>query len=77
MLILLLFRPDAAERFIDCDISDGSISVAGSEIPLDGSALIDAYSEIERQASSLVPDEINDFLSSISEWIRKTFTKAD
>lgn len=73
ILIILLIHPEKAEKFIDCDITDGSISVAGNEIPVGGSVIFDAYSEVEKQASSLIPSEINKLLENVSEWISDCF----
>ena len=72
-LILLVVRPESAERILDCDVTDGSISVVGNEIPFDGDLLLDAYSGIEEKASSLVPSGVRRILSDISEWISKVF----
>ena len=59
LLILLALYPGKAKKFIDCDASDGSISIAGAEISVNSSAIIDAYSEVEKQASSLIPSEVS------------------
>ena len=72
-IVLLVFRPESAERIIDCDASDGSISVAGNEIPIDGSVIFDTYSGIEERASSLIPSEISKILSDVSEWLSGFF----
>ncbi len=72
--VLLVFRPESAEKIIDCDVSDGSISVAGNEIPVDGTAIMETYSGIEEKASSLIPSGVSKFLSEISEWMSKFFT---
>ena len=68
-LVLLVLRPESAEKLIDCDVSDGSISVAGSEIPIDGEMLIDAYSGIEEKASSLIPSGVRRIISGVSDWL--------
>ena len=73
-LVLLVFRPESAEKIIDCDVSDGSISVAGNEIPVDGTVIMDTYSGIEKKASSLIPNSVSSFLSEVSEWLSKIFT---
>ena len=72
-LVLLVLRPESAEKLIDCDVSDGSISVAGSEIPIDGEVILDTYSGIEERASSLIPSGVKRALSEISEWLRGVF----
>ena len=77
LLVILVFRPDKAEGLIDCNPSDGSISIAGNEIPVNGSAIFDAYSEVEKQASSLIPSEISKLLESVSDWIKRTFSDAE
>ena len=77
LLIILLLRPDKVENFIDCDASDGSISVAGNEIPVGGSVILDVYSEVEKQASALIPSEISKLLESVSDWIKKTFSDTE
>lgn len=50
-----------------CESGDGFMFV--SEPISDGSALFEAYSEIEERASSLVPSVIRRALSRLSEWI--------
>ncbi len=73
-LVLLVFRPESAEKIIDCDVSDGSISVAGNEIPVDGTVIMETYSGIEEKASALIPSGISRLLSEISEWLSEIFT---
>lgn len=72
-LVLLVFRPSKAEEILDCDVTDGSISIVGNEIPVDSSGLFDAYSEIEEKASSLIPSGVNKILSDVSAWIKELF----
>lgn len=46
--------------------SDGNVSA-------EDSAILAAYSEIEKRASSLIPSEVSRALSKISEWIAEFF----
>lgn len=72
-VVLLVVRPSAAAEIIDCDASDGSISIVGKEIPVDNLELLEAYSGIEKKASSLVPSEINKVIGELSDWISGLF----
>lgn len=54
---------------ISCDIGEdgASISIAGSEIVIDGSEIMDAYNEAEERAERLVPKKLRDALERFSE----------
>ena len=74
-VLLLIFNLDAIVTLIDCDISDGSISVVGNKIPIENSEFLETYSEIEEKASSLVPNGVVRFLDKVSEFISKLTEK--
>ena len=72
-LVLLVIRPSGAKALIDCDVSDGSISIAGNEIAVENSEAMQVLSGIEEKASALIPNSVSKLLSEVSEWFSETF----
>ena len=52
------------------DEDGSSISIAGNEIPIEGSELLDAYNDAEKRASALIPKKLRAALERISELLK-------
>ena len=52
------------------DENGSSISIAGNEIQIEGSELLDAYNDAEKRASELIPKKLRAALKRISELLK-------
>lgn len=48
----------------------GSLSIAGNEILIDNSELVDAYNDVEKRASEMIPKKLRAALERISELLK-------
>lgn len=48
----------------------GSLSIAGNEIQIDNSELLDAYNDAEKRASEIIPKKLRAALERISELLK-------
>lgn len=65
---LVLHSSDKSAR-----IGNEDTDVSGAALSTEDSVIFEAYSEIEKRASSLIPSEVSRALSKISEWITEFF----
>lgn len=73
-VILTVYCAFSGIKPISCDIGEdgGSISIAGNEIPIDNSEIIDAYNEVEERAEELIPKKLREALKRLSELLKLT-----
>ncbi len=65
---LVLHSSDKSAR-----IGNDAAGVSGDTVSAEDSAILAAYSKIEKKASSLIPSEVSRALSRLSEWIAEFF----
>lgn len=68
-IVLLAYCALAGIEPISYD-GDGSLSIAGNEIQIDNSELIDAYNDAEKRASEIIPKKLRAALERISELLK-------
>lgn len=54
----------------ESDDGGGSLSIAGNEIQIDNSELLDAYNDVEKRASEMIPKKLRAALERISELLK-------
>lgn len=54
----------------ESDNGTGSLSIAGNEIQIDNSELLDVYNDAEKRASEMIPKKLRSALERISELLK-------